>query len=140
MIELVNRRKWMSVYAFLIMDIVQILLVSLLTFGHPVFILSFDPTYSNPIISVALFFGIALMQLVMLYIMAMQMLRQKDLVKLYPEYDKETDWRSRYSRDDIVNWTQDLAKQSEVEVSKIYLMHSPLPNAFTFSLPLIGSL
>ncbi|MGD9397229.1 MAG: M48 family metalloprotease [Candidatus Thorarchaeota archaeon] len=139
MIEDINRRKWMAIYAFLIMDVVQILFVSLLTIGHPDFIISFDPTYSNPIISVALFIGIGLMQLAMLYIMARQMLRQKDLIKLYPDYNKETEWRSRYSHDDIVNWTQELAKQSEVEVSKIYLMNSPLPNAFTFSLPLIGS-
>ncbi len=130
----------MAIYAFLIMDVVQILLVSLLTIGHPVFILSFDFAYSNPIISVSLFFGIGIMQLVMLYIMAMQMLRQKDLVKLHPDYDEETEWESRYSRDDIVKWTQDLAKQSEVEVSKIFLMKSPLPNAFTFSLPLLGSI
>jgi Zn-dependent protease with chaperone function len=140
MIEDINRRKWMAIYAFLIMDVVQILFVSLLTFGHPVSILSFDPTYSNPIISVSLFIGIGLMQLVMLYIMARQMLRQKDLIKLYPDYDEETEWRSRYTHEEIVTWTQELAKQSEVEVNKIYIMKSPLPNAFTFSLPLIGSI
>jgi hypothetical protein len=42
-------------------------------------------------------------------------------------------------RDDIVGWIRALAKRSEVNVNRIYLMNSPLPNAFTFSLPFIGS-
>jgi Zn-dependent protease with chaperone function len=88
---------------------------------------------------VSLFLGIGLMQIMMLYVMASQMLRQKDLVKLFPTYDSETQWTSRYSRDDIVTWTQELAKQSNVTVNRIFLMNSPLPNAFTFSLPLLGS-
>lgn len=139
MIEEVNRRKWMAIYAFLIMDVVQILLVSVLYIGHPIFVLGFDFSHSNPIISVSLFLGISLMQIAMLYITASSMLRQEDLIKLYPKYNKETEWRSRYSRDDIVNWTQELAKQSKVKVGKIFIMNSPLPNAFTFSLPFLGS-
>jgi Zn-dependent protease with chaperone function len=139
MIEEVNRRKWMAIYAFLIMDVVQILLVSVLYVGHPIFVLGFDLSRSNPIISISLFIGISLMQIVMLYVTASSMLRQEDLTKLYPEYDEESEWMSRYSRDELVNWTQELAKQSEVKVNKIFLMNSPLPNAFTFSLPFLGS-
>lgn len=139
MIEEVNRRKWIALYAFLIMDIIQILLVSVLYVGHPVFVLGFDFANSDPIISVSLFIAISMMQIVLLYITAASMLRQDDLVKLYPDYDEETEWRSRYSRDDIVSWTQDHAKQSKVNINKIFLMNSPLPNAFTFSLPFMGS-
>ncbi|MHA3965090.1 MAG: M48 family metalloprotease [Candidatus Thorarchaeota archaeon SMTZ1-45] len=136
MIEEVNRRKWMALYAFLIMDIVQILMVSVLY----VFVLGLDFANSNPIISVSLFFAISMMQILMLYFTATQMLRQEDIIQLFPKYDEKTEWRSRYSRDDLVKWTQDLAKQSKVNVNKIYLMNSPLPNAFTFSLPFIGSI
>ena len=139
MIEEVNKRKWMALYAFLIMDVVQILLVSVLYVGHPIFVLGFDFANSDPIISVSLFVGISLMQIIMLYVTASSMLRQDDLTRLYPEYDEATDWRSRYSRDDLVKWTQELAKQSKVEVNKIFIMNSPLPNAFTFSLPFMGS-
>ena len=130
----------MAIYAFLIMDVVQILIVSVLYVGHPVFVLGFDFSHSNPIISVSLFLGISLMQITLLYITATQMLRQKDLVKLYPDYDENTEWRSRYSREKIVTWIQDLAKKSNVKVDRIYLMNSPLPNAFTFSLPFLGSI
>ena len=140
MIEEINRKKWMAIYAFLIMDVVQILIVSVLYVGHPVFVLGFDFSHSNPIISVSLFLGISLMQITLLYITATQMLRQKDLVKLYPDYDENTEWRSRYSREKIVTWIQDLAKKSNVKVDRIYLMNSPLPNAFTFSLPFLGSI
>ncbi|MFW9890037.1 MAG: M48 family metallopeptidase [Candidatus Thorarchaeota archaeon] len=56
-------------------------------------------------------------------------------------YCNETDECScRFSRDEIVNWTLETARMSGVSVSKIYLMKSPLPNAFTFSLPLMGSI
>jgi Zn-dependent protease with chaperone function len=139
MIEEVNRKKWMAIYAFLIMDVVQILLVSVLYVGHPTFVLGFDFANSNPLVSISLFISISLMQIIMLYISATSMLRQKDLVSLYPKFDEETEWRSRYSRDDIVKWTHALAKQSKVKIDKIFLMNSPLPNAFTFSLPLLGS-
>ncbi|MFW9851302.1 MAG: M48 family metallopeptidase [Candidatus Thorarchaeota archaeon] len=61
------------------------------------------------------------------------------MIELLPTWNPETEWKCRYSRDTIVEWTQDLARRSEVEVKKIFLMNSPLPNAFTFSLPLIGS-
>ena len=140
MIEEVNRNKWMAIYTFLILDVVQILLVSVLYVGHPTFVLGFDFVNSDPIISASLFVGISLMQIVMLYLTATSMLRQSDLIKLYPEFDEATEWRSRYSRDDIVKWTQDLAIQSKVKVNKIFIMNSPLPNAFTFSLPFLGSI
>jgi Zn-dependent protease with chaperone function len=140
MIEEVNRKKWRAIYAFLIMDVVQILIVSVLYVGHPIFVLGFDLSRANPIISVSLFFGISLMQVALLYITATQMLRQKDLVKLYPDYDKETELRSRYSREMIVTWVQELAKKSNVKVARIYLMNSPLPNAFTFNLPFLGTI
>ena len=140
MIEEINRKKWMAIYSFLVMDVIQILVVSILYVGHPIFVLGFDFSHSNPIISVSLFVGISLMQITLLYVTATQMLRQKDLVKLYPDFDEKTEWRSRYSREKIVTWIQELAKKSNVKVSRIYLMNSPLPNAFTFNLPFLGSI
>ncbi|MHA3964271.1 MAG: M48 family metallopeptidase [Candidatus Thorarchaeota archaeon SMTZ1-45] len=139
MIEEVNKKKWIAIYAFLIMDLIQILFVSIF-YNLPIFVYEEGVANSNPLISVSLFFTISIMQVVLLYITASQMLRQKDLIMLFPKYDLETEWTSRYSRDNLVNWTQDLAKQSNVEVNRIYLMNSPLPNAFTFSLPLLGSI
>jgi Zn-dependent protease with chaperone function len=76
----------------------------------------------------------------MLYISAAQMMRSPDLIELYPRFNKENPWKRKFSRDDIVKWTLELAKKSEVSVKKIFLMASPLPNAYTFSLPLIGSI
>jgi len=140
MIEEVNRRKWMAIYSFLIMDVVQILLVSILYVGPTTFVLGFDFQNSSPLTSFSLFVAISMMQLVMLYASATSMLRQKDLVRLFPDFDEEAEWLIRYSRDDLVTWIQELAKQSKVKVDKIFLMNSPLPNAFTFNLPLLGSI
>jgi Zn-dependent protease with chaperone function len=66
-------------------------------------------------------------------------MQKTDLVELLPEYDERAEWKCRYSRNRIVEWTRSLAEKSRVNVEKIYLMESPLPNAFTFSLPFIGS-
>jgi Zn-dependent protease with chaperone function len=140
MIEDVSREKWTAIYAFLIMDFVQILLVSILYLDDTkLFVVSIDFSRTDTLVSAGLFFGIVLMQLIMLYISAAQMLRSPDLVELYPRFNKEAPWKRKFSRDEIVKWTLDLAKKSEVSVKRIFLMASPLPNAYTFSLPLMGS-
>ena len=140
MIDDITRNKWIAIYAFLIMDFIQILLVSLLYLDDTtLFVVGINFSQTNPFISVGFFAGITLMQLVMLYLSAGQMLRSPDLIELHPKFNTEAPWQRRYSRDDIVKWTLDLAKKSEVSVKKIFLMASPLPNAYTFSLPFIGS-
>ncbi|MHA1389833.1 MAG: M48 family metalloprotease [Candidatus Thorarchaeota archaeon] len=140
MIEDIKRNKWIAIYAFLIMDFIQILFVSLLYLDDTtLFVVGINFSQTNPLVSVGLFAGITLMQLVMLYLSAGQMLRSPDLIELHPKFNAEAQWHRRFSRDDIVKWTLDLAKKSEVSVKKIFLMASPLPNAYTFSLPFIGS-
>ncbi|MHA1613357.1 MAG: M48 family metalloprotease [Candidatus Thorarchaeota archaeon] len=140
MIEDITRNKWNAIYAFLIMDIIQILLVSILYLDNTsLIVVGINFSMINPIGSAGLFIGIALLQLVMLYLSAGQMLRGPGLVELHPKFDTEAPWQRRYSRDEIVKWTMDLAKKSEISVKKIFLMASPLPNAYTFSLPFIGS-
>ncbi len=140
MIEDVSREKWTAIYAFLIMDFIQIFIVSILYLDTTtLFVVGFNFAQTNTLVSAGLFAGIVIMQLIMLYLSAAQMLRSPDLLELYPRFNKETPWKRRFSRDDIVKWTLDLAKKSEVSVKKIFLMASPLPNAYTFSLPLMGS-
>lgn len=140
MIEDIKRNKWNAIYAFLIMDIIQILIVSLLYLDDTTLIVvGINFSQFNLIGSAGLFVGIALMQMVMLYLSAGQMIRGPGLVELHPTFDTEAPWHRRYSRDDIVKWTMDIAKKSDVSVKKIFLMASPLPNAYTFSLPFIGS-
>ncbi len=141
MIDDVSREKWTAIYSFLILDFIQILIVSLLYLDDStLFVVGIDFKRTNPLISVSLFLGISMMQVVMLYISAIQMLHRSDLFEIYPHFDKEIPWQRKYSRDNIVAWTLELAKKSGVTVDKIYLMASPLPNAYTFSLPLLGSI
>jgi Zn-dependent protease with chaperone function len=141
MIENISREKWTAIYAFLIMDVIQIFIVSILYLDTTtLFVVGIDFSRTDPIVSAGLFIGISLMQIIMLYISAAQMMRSPDLIELYPRFNKENPWKRKFSRDDIVKWTLELAKKSEVSVKKIFLMASPLPNAYTFSLPLIGSI
>ncbi len=140
MIEDVSHEKWNAIHAFLIMDLIQILIVSLLYLDdNTLFVVGINFAQTNLLVSAALFLSIALLQFILLYSSVAQMMRSPDLMELYPRFNKDIPWRRRYSRDSIVKWTLDLAKKSEVSVSKICLMASPIPNAFTFSLPLLGS-
>jgi len=140
MIEDIKRDKWTAIYAFLIMDFIQILFVSLLYLDDTtLYVVGINFSQTNPLVSIGLFVGITLMQLAMLYLSVGQMLRSPDLIELHPKFNADAPWQKRYSRDKIVKWTLDLSKKSKVSVKKIYLMVSPLPNAYTFSLPLIGS-
>ena len=141
MIEDVSREKWTAIYAFLILDIIQIFIVSILYLDDStLLVVGINFSRTNPLLSAGLFIGISIMQIVMLYVSAAQMLRRPDLSELHPKFNKDIPWQRKYSRDDIVSWTLDLAKKSKVTVDKIYLMSSPLPNAYTFSLPLFGSI
>ncbi|MBN2230020.1 MAG: M48 family metalloprotease [Candidatus Thorarchaeota archaeon] len=141
MIEDIVREKWTAIYSFLIMDFIQILFVSILYLDDTnLFVVGFNPGQTNPLISASLFVTIAVMQIIMLYLSAGSMLRSPDLIELYPHFNKETAWNKKYTPDEIVKWTMELAKKSEVSIKKIFLMVSPLPNAYTFSLPLIGSI
>lgn len=137
----VIRSKWLTILTFLVLDIFQIALVSILNFDERLdWIITFDLSQSNPVISVSLFTIITIFQLILAYHLTLRMMSSESMEILYPKYDKEMEWSCRYERDEIVNWTQDLAKDSGVQVTKIYLMKSPLPNAFTFSLPFVGSI
>ncbi|MGQ4912570.1 MAG: M48 family metallopeptidase [Candidatus Thorarchaeota archaeon] len=140
MIEEVSREKWVSIYSFLALDIIQILLVSLLYIDESTaFVVGFDISRTNLLSALAFFAVVALLQITLLYITAFQALQKPDLVQLYPKFSRPEVYKCRFSREKIVSWTHDLAKRSAVEVDKIYLMNSALPNAFTFSLPLMGS-
>jgi heat shock protein HtpX len=141
MIEDIAREKWTAIYAFLIMDLVQIFIVSILYLDNgSLFVVGIDFSRTDTLVSASLFVGIILLQAILLYSSAGQMLRSPELIQLYPVFDESVPWKRRFSRDTIVKWTLDLAKKSEVSVKRIFLMASPLPNAFTLSLPLIGTI
>ncbi len=141
MVEAVKREKMLAIYAFLIVDFIQILFVSILYLDDSTpFVVGIDFSRSNALISISLFFAIIVMQVFLIYFTAYGTLGQDDLEELHPDYlGDESGWKCRYTRESIVEWTMDLAKKSGVKINSVYLMNSPLPNAFTFSLPLIGS-
>ena len=137
----VIQSKWLTILTFLVLDIFQIALVSILNFDERLlWIITFDISLSNPLISVSLFAMITVFQLILAYYLTLGMMRSESMEMLFPKFDKEIEWNCRYGRDEIVNWTLNIAKESGVKVTKIYLMKSPLPNAFTFSLPFVGSI
>jgi len=138
--EAISRKKWNSFAIFLILDIVQIAFVSLLVLDESTpLIASIGFGGSDPFTAVLLFIGIVVAQFVMIYLVAMSMLRKEGMFELYPKFDASAKWRCQYSRDDLVKWTLELAEKSGVSVDRVFIMRSPLPNAFTFSLPVIGT-
>ena len=140
MIKEIEKNKWLAIYAFLIFDLIQIMIVSILYLDDStLYVVGIDFTRTNPLVSASLFFSIVLMQILLIYFTAFRALRQPDLIELYPTFSEPENYRGRFSRESIVNWTQELANKSKVKVDRIFLMNSVLPNAFTFSLPLMGS-
>lgn len=140
MAETISRKKWNSFAIFLFLDIIQIAFVSLLVLNESTpLIVSINLGGSDPFTTVLLFIGIAAAQSVMVYLVAMSMLRKEGMVELHPKFDTDAKWSCQYSRDDIVKWTLELAEKSGVSVDRVFIMRSPLPNAFTFSLPIIGT-
>ncbi|MFW9954489.1 MAG: M48 family metallopeptidase [Candidatus Thorarchaeota archaeon] len=136
----VAKSKWTSLFLFLILDALQILVVSILTLNEATpWMIGFELSQSNAIVSAGLFIGIALFQLIIVYYVSLAMLRNKMMVELYPNFVRKEGFRCKFSREDLVNWSMEVAKNSGVRLDKIYVMQSPLPNAFTFSLPLVGS-
>lgn len=140
-IDKIERKKWISLGIFLVVDVLQVLFVTLIDLdpARPS-IVGLDFSRTNPLVSVSLFLTIAFLQVVMIYGVALTMVRRDDMIEIYPEYHRADDWDSNYSREQLVEWTQSAAEECEAGVDKIFLMKSPLPNAFTFGLPFIGTI
>ncbi|MCF2137716.1 MAG: M48 family metalloprotease [Candidatus Thorarchaeota archaeon] len=137
----VEQDKWRALLAFAIVDLLQIVFVSFLYLDTTsLFIVGFDFTRTNTFVSVTLFIAISLVQVILLYYTALGTLAKESMMELFPHATEKTKWSCKYSREQIVKWTREIAQQSQIEVKKIYLLQSPIPNAFTFSLPLIGSI
>ena len=140
MVEEIRNKKWMAIIVFLAIDILQILLVSVITLDESTpLIIGLDLSKNDPIISASLFIGIGVFQLIMLYYVSLNMLGSSMMREIYPKHDETKPWHCRYSRDELVKWSSEIADQSNVKLDRIFVMQSPIPNAFTFSLPFIGS-
>lgn len=137
----VEKSKWISLIVFMIINFGQILFVSLIYLDETTIqIVGIDFSKTDPLVSASLFIGISLGQVVLLYIMTLRMQSGSKMVQIYPSPKlKQRTFECKYSPKEIVDWTMDSAQKSGVSISKVYVMPSPLPNAFTFSLPFIGA-
>ncbi|MHA1961770.1 MAG: M48 family metalloprotease [Candidatus Thorarchaeota archaeon] len=136
----VRQSKWVALGSFLLLDIIQIAFVSLLTLSeNDPLIVGVDLARSDPLVSSSLFVAIVVMQLMLVYIFTRRMLQGEDLLQIYPIFPENQKWTCRHTKQDVVKWTMDLAEQSGVKIGRIFVMRSPIPNAFTFSLPFVGS-
>ncbi len=140
LVDEMTKKKWVSLGTFLIIDGLQILFVSFITLDESTpWIIGFDPSRSNPLTSLTLFVGITIAQLSLLYYVSLRTISGANMQRIFPNYDDSGLWRCKYLKDDLVRWSMEIADKSSVKIDRILVMQSPLPNAFTFSLPLIGS-
>lgn len=136
----IRTQKNIALAMFLIVDMIQIAFVSFLTFDEQsLLVLGFDLAYSNPYSSISVFAGICIAQILLVYLFTAGIMNKKEMIQLYPKYDASQTAVCEYSREEIVQWTKELAKKGNLKIDRIFLMQSPIPNAFTFSLPLMGS-
>lgn len=136
----IRNRRNVAFLIFLVLDLFQVAFVSVLTFdeGAPI-ILGFDVALSNSYTSISVFAGISIAQMILLYLFALSVMNREGMTRIYPKYDEKEEWKCEYGRDEIVAWTKELAAQNDLAVNNIFVIRSPMPNAFTFSLPFIGS-
>lgn len=140
MVEETQRKKWLTLAAFFVLDILQILVVSVLTLDESTpWIIGLDLSRNDPLVSFGLFLGIGFFQIAMLYYVTLGMLRGPQMRQLHPSFDASLPWHFKFTRDELVEWSSEVAEKSGVTVDQIFILQSPLPNAFTFSLPLVGS-
>ncbi|NWF95251.1 MAG: M48 family metalloprotease [Candidatus Thorarchaeota archaeon] len=136
----VSRSKWNALVIFLVLDLIQILTVSLMYLDEStVLVVGFDLSRHNPFLSASLFFMVVGFQVLMIYLLAFRVRASKDLVRLYPTLSMNVSSGCKFAAEEIVRWTLEIAERSGQKVREVYLMRSPLPNAFTFSLPLLGT-
>ncbi len=136
----IRTRKNIAIGMFMIVDLIQIIFVSILTFDEQSpLVIGLDYTRSNPYSSLSVFTTIWLAQIVLLYLFTASIINKEEIIQLYPEYNKQRQLACDFTRKEIVEWTQELAQKGSLTVDRIFLMQSPIPNAFTFSLPLTGS-
>lgn len=139
-IEVIRNRKNIAIAIFLIVDFIQIAFVSFLTFDEQSpLVIGFDLARANPYSSISVFTSICVAQVFLIYLFVASIINKKEMIQLYPEYDESQELPCDYARDEIVDWTQKLAQEASVDVDRIFLLHSPIPNAFTFSLPIVGN-
>ncbi|MBD3406565.1 MAG: M48 family metalloprotease [Candidatus Lokiarchaeota archaeon] len=136
-----NSEKWRSIAIFLILDLAQIIFVSLLVMDETTpFIVIFDLNQFNPVNFISIFLGISFLQFILIYGTAAGMLKNPKMTQIYPRTEKPiTRWTCRYTADQLVTWTRKIADKTELAIKRIMVLQSPLPNAFTFSLPGFGS-
>ncbi len=140
-VDAAERTKWLSFIAFIVADVIQILFVAILYLdSRTLFVVGIDISRSSPLVSTSVFVSISVMQIIMIYTFAVNIRYRNDMIQLYPKTPNIPDWPCRYSCSEIVKWTTEIARASGLRVKEIYMARSPLPNAFTFSLPILGSI
>ena len=98
--EELGRSKWISLVIFLVFDFLQILFVSLITLNDStMFIIGYDPSLQNPIVSGSLLVGIAIAQFVLIYIVTNNMLNGEDMIQLFPKFVEPDQWQCHQNQE-----------------------------------------
>ncbi|MFX0136265.1 MAG: M48 family metallopeptidase, partial [Candidatus Hodarchaeota archaeon] len=102
--------------------------------------LKFDLGLSLQVILLTVF-----LQVIILYLGIISMFRQKDVIQIFPENNMTpyiTQSMGIYSYDipKLIKTVFSVAEKSQVEIKRIFLTITPIPNAFTLHIPLLGSI
>ncbi len=140
-VSYVARMRGIYFVMFLFWDLLQIFVVSIISIqdtnqGILRYSLNIIVDAGQTILLIAIIGGA---QIIMLYISLFRILEKKYAIQIYP-VTSNIKINTKYSPNEIIKWTLDIAKESNVKIDRIVLMDDPSPNAFTVSLPFFGSL
>ncbi|MFW9995735.1 MAG: M48 family metallopeptidase [Candidatus Odinarchaeota archaeon] len=140
--------KWFNLALFFLINLCVILFISTIRIDYTTDnILHLDLHLElDVILALTIIVLTVIFQIVLLYLQVLLMFRQPGLVEIYPENQMPDSFLNpvspagHYNTTKIVRMVKNVCQKSQTSVERIYLTITPIPNAFTLSLPGIGSI
>ena len=138
--------KWVFFSLYWISIIIQIIIVSNIFFESKTgTIIPFNWNNTNNIqwVTIGIYLCIVLLlQFIFLIIYARSTINTPGMIEIYPNITQSeySSLYTKYNVQKLVSLTLDLAKNANIKVDRIFITPTTIPNAFTFSLPFMGSI
>ena len=138
--------KWIFFSLYWISIIIQVIAVSNIFYeskAGTIIPFNWNNTNSIPWITFGLYlFIVLLLQFLFLIMYARAAIHAPGMLEIYPNV-QQTNYSNLYTTYDfqkLVSLTLSLAEKANIAVDRIFVTPTTIPNAFTFSLPFVGSI
>ncbi|MFW9992080.1 MAG: M48 family metalloprotease [Candidatus Odinarchaeota archaeon] len=139
--------KWANMLIFFSGNLIAILFISMMKFDYTSGnLLHFSLSLNFDLFSTVSLVVITFILLVAyLYYQAIRILNKREIIEIYPRNTLHAYSSNplltvnNYSVPELISLVKKVCQKSDVNVKRIYLTVTPLPNAYTLNIPLFGS-